>query len=362
MMAPYVCAKQDDWDAILPYAVHAYRTNRHAVTKVTPFAAMVGHEARTVDSVACGPLENVDEEERQKRRKTARELAIQHTQHAQEKREQRVNRHRLDDIFEVGQMVRQRVHAARRTADIGDGGEKPVTAKLSIKWRGPFVIESKRGHQVTLKRPWREQLKRIANITDLEPWFTDERFNEARNFGPFSDKQEGNDDVVDEQDYIVSQIVDHKDANGQRLYLVSWEGYEDVRYNEWIPRGNFGRNNSLLFEYEQGLLRTQASDADQTVLDVRRALDIGEMVVDRERPDAADEAQASGVASTPASPTAQPKREKANSSRQKATRVRGREDWASTPPRTRSRSGAATSTTRFDRASGGAIVDKRRKQ
>lgn len=120
---------------------------------------------------------------------------------------------------------------------------------------------------------------------------------------------------------------------------------------------------SSIGEYAVRLLvRSRRVVADRELLHVRRAPDIGEMVIEGERPDVADEAQSGGTASTPVSSTAQPKRQKAKSKRRKATRARDWEDWASDPPRTRSHSGAAAVVTRFDKASGGAIVDKRRKR
>jgi hypothetical protein len=41
--------------------------------------------------------------------------------------------------------------------------------------------------------------------------------------------------AIEEELYEVEEIRDHKDENGQRLYLVKWVGYGE-RENDWLPQ------------------------------------------------------------------------------------------------------------------------------
>lgn len=278
MLAPYVCAQQSDWDEVLMYATFAYRTNRHATTKVSPFKAMFGHEARIPEDHVMGPLNVVDEQIRRENRELAGVLARHHLDHALQIREERVNADRLADPFKEGQLVRRRVFAARRTAHVGEGGEVPLTAKLAKKWQGPFVIKEKRGHQLVLARPWRSSMIRLANINDVEPWFTAQRFKAAVDYTALSAGGDADDgDVDEEEEYVLADILNHRESELGREYLVSWEGFEDVRYNLWIPRINFGADNDKLFNYEASLIRGNVASVDPEVVRLNRARDLREV-------------------------------------------------------------------------------------
>lgn len=61
-------------------------------------------------------------------------------------------------------------------------------------------------------------------------------------------------DFVDQEDYTVEKILGFKRHQGEKLYLVKWEGYP-VDQCTWEPLGNLEGSKSLVQEFERNRLR-----------------------------------------------------------------------------------------------------------
>ena len=61
MLSFYTSRHQKDWDANIPYVLHAYRTSEHASTRETPFYLMFGRHARHFHDLAFSPMDDKEQ-------------------------------------------------------------------------------------------------------------------------------------------------------------------------------------------------------------------------------------------------------------------------------------------------------------
>lgn len=253
MMAPFVCYAQNDWDSYVSAACFAYRTAVHATSKFSPYKLMFGWESRQpMDVVFSNEPKSVPLEEWMDRIHDTRIVAARNTVSAQAKTKERVDKNRSDTTFKVGDLVRARVLAGIRRDPNGTREfERDRSIKLAWKFRGPFKIESLDGHQAKLVRPMNSKATRVANIDDIETYWTNKRIENLLS-GAADSKS---DDELAEDEYYVEAIKAHRDTDsGIREYCVKWEGFDDKREDTWESLESFN-DIEIVADYEQGLLR-----------------------------------------------------------------------------------------------------------
>ena len=142
--------KPFEWDELIPSALFAYRTTRHATTKQTPFYLMYGREATYPIETALSPttsLQTTDDISDMLVQQTfevfgpleeARQLARTNIRRDQDKQQQRYNQKVKPRSYHVGSLVLQ-FRSARDATHSG---------KLEPKWDGPFRVQSVQGHGV----------------------------------------------------------------------------------------------------------------------------------------------------------------------------------------------------------------------
>ena len=56
MLSMFVNDRRDNWDALLPYVMHAYRTSVHESTGYSPFRLMMGEECSLTQDISTEEL------------------------------------------------------------------------------------------------------------------------------------------------------------------------------------------------------------------------------------------------------------------------------------------------------------------
>ena len=130
----------EDWDTYIAPILFAYRTTKHATTKIAPFFLLYGRNAKLPmdkeenegTSNMISHMENLVEKLPQQLEITKR--IVEKAQQKQKVRHDRKIRHRIN--FSIGDKVLY-YDAAK---------EKQWTGKLNPKWKGPYYI-----HQIREK-------------------------------------------------------------------------------------------------------------------------------------------------------------------------------------------------------------------
>jgi hypothetical protein len=154
-LAKSLQTSESNWDELIPSILFAYRTLKQESTKYTPFYLVHGREAQLPIDIEFqnqeqnfNPIENF--EESLNRRISAlkgifidaqiiNHRNIQHAQELQRNRQQNLKKaqtYEVNDIILLYDSAKQHVH--------GD--------KFSIRWNGPFWIQSKLGNNTYLIR------------------------------------------------------------------------------------------------------------------------------------------------------------------------------------------------------------------
>jgi hypothetical protein len=164
----------------------------------------------------------------------------------------RVDKSRIGSSFKVGDIVRARVLVGiRRDPEGTREHEKERSIKFAWKFRGPYKIIALDGHQAHLVRPMNSHATKIANIDDIEPYWTSARLDRLMS-GNADAKAT---DEIEEDVYFIRAIKAHRDTKqGKREYCVAWEGFDDLKADTWEPMDSFNELE-LIEDYELGLLR-----------------------------------------------------------------------------------------------------------
>jgi hypothetical protein len=124
----------DDWDNYVAPILFAYRTTKHATTKIAPFFLVYGRDAKLpIDPVeiegnptVINHLENLIETLPQEQEKAKQR--VEKSQRKQKDRHDKKIRHPVS--FLIGNKVLY----------YGAAKEKQWTGKLNPKWKGPYYI------------------------------------------------------------------------------------------------------------------------------------------------------------------------------------------------------------------------------
>jgi len=275
--------KQDDWDDYLAQAAFVYNITPHSSTLETPYFLMYGREPKTPLDISLKTSSSSKElEEWLSALHEVRSLVAENIKEAQEKYKKYYDKRHNEIPFKVGDKVLLHLPV------VGEGMSK----KFTHPWQGPFRI-MKRVGDVSFELVHMENPKNIqkAHAGRLKRYI--EPFEKKEEKEQIS-KEEGNDNVKDKgkeketvgvneaencqkaenketvkrrrnvkkkpkredqdcPDVEVEAILDHRDSNKGREYLIRFKGFSN-RYNEWVHVKDV-QAPELLAEYEKRMLR-----------------------------------------------------------------------------------------------------------
>jgi hypothetical protein len=140
----WVNGMQNDWDIYLPYAMFAYHTTFHSTIKETPFYMVYGRDPHTSLTKTLGIRATANTDTETYATELAQKLYDVHTKVIEIYNQ--INEERIEEgsndvpTFEVGQKV-YLYYPGVRTRKKGEDKEyKTLTAKLTKRWKGPYII------------------------------------------------------------------------------------------------------------------------------------------------------------------------------------------------------------------------------
>jgi hypothetical protein len=266
-VAKLVAYDQRNWDELLPPVLFAYRTSPHSVTNVSPFRAMTGFDARTVlDASLIKSLTKTSLEDLDDVRQVTRNFVRENDQRRLENTAAK-NAGNKPNLFKVGELVLVQKQALPEDyyvnkADRADGVESKRgnkqrrILKLADKFEGPFIVQSVDGNRLKMsshKTSLKGKNKKDVVVAEAEA----SHVKHYRLPGVTKRYITGEDDAdwqeLSNSTNTVDTIVQHKDTDDGRQYLVKWFGRRDKRNNEWLSADEFHGDRSQLIQYERGL-------------------------------------------------------------------------------------------------------------
>ena len=167
----WVNENQRDWDVYLPYAMFAYHTSFHSTMQETPFYMTFGRDPNTVLTKTLGirPEQNKDTEHYAT--ELAQRLYDVHTRVLEIYKS--INEERIEEgsevvpTFEIGQQV-YLYYPGVKNRRVGDDYErKTLAAKLTKRWRGPYIIMGRPTHVTyTIQKDGKLQNVHVERLRD----------------------------------------------------------------------------------------------------------------------------------------------------------------------------------------------------
>ena len=217
---------QRNWHLWIPFICYSYRSRVHSTTGYSPFELMFGIKMNSFsyDGSEKTELEVAELAQRALELKNLveniRPKALDFTDEKRVK--QMINQDEKSKIRKEMLNIGTRVNLKK------DG----IISKLDSRYSGPYVIISHTlGGNYKLEDATGEivegsfPLEKLKVLPELE--------------------------VIDTRSYEVEKILDHKDENGKRLYLVHWKNYDDNE-NSWVPEDRFN-TKTIINKYLKSL-------------------------------------------------------------------------------------------------------------
>ena len=171
MIAIFVGQDQRGWDKNLHAFRHAINTATQATTKVSPAFFNFGRQPQPVKSLRreIEPREGVikidpaEWQDRLKRLEALRDLVARHIDEEQEKQKAHYGRGRRRVAFDVGELVLRKQHSLSNEA-------RSFSAKLDVKYDGPFKILEVRSPEVYILETKSKKKTAMAHVSELKKW------------------------------------------------------------------------------------------------------------------------------------------------------------------------------------------------
>ena len=171
MIAIFVGQDQRGWDKNLHAFRHAINTATQATTKVSPAFLNFGRQPQPVKSLRreIEPREGVikidpaEWQDRLKRLEALRDLVARHIDEEQEKQKAHYDRRRRRVAFDVGELVLRKQHSLSNAA-------RSFSAKLDVKYDGPFKILEVRSPEVYILETKSKKKTAMAHVSELKKW------------------------------------------------------------------------------------------------------------------------------------------------------------------------------------------------
>jgi transposase InsO family protein len=241
-LRPLIDYYQDDWSDYLPIIDFAAATLLQESIGMSPFVAERGYEPRmSFDwTPATEPPTSVEAEKARQqahewvsRIQGVWELAREHMQRAQDRQKAQADRHRRDEVFEVGDTV---------MVTTKDWNLHRPNRKLADQAAGPFRIIEKVGNSYRLDLPPHikvhpvfapEKLRRAARLEPLRGQISDP---------PTPMK------VNDEDEWEVERILAVRLHYRKLQYRVKWIGHDEPD-SQWYAARNLKNSPQLLSDF-----------------------------------------------------------------------------------------------------------------
>jgi hypothetical protein len=231
---------QDNWQALLPLAEHAYNSTFHSSIGITPFYANRGYHPRLSITLQETTVPSATEQLRHLQ--AVHQQAQANIQRAQEQQVYWANKKRQDaPDFKIGDQVwllRTNITTTQ------------PSSKLDAKRLGPFPIEAKigdRAYRLTL--PPTMHIHPVFHVSLLERHKPNTL--PSRRINPPPPPVVNSDGT---ESYVVEKILDSRRyGQGRRKYLeyfVHWEGYP-ISDRSWIPASELDPSSSLVKSYHR---------------------------------------------------------------------------------------------------------------
>jgi hypothetical protein len=247
LLAKWANDRQDDWDLYVPYVLSAYRTSEHESTGDSPFYLLYGREPNAPIDISSGAPQDVMgttipqyRSELVHRLIKARSFAHAQQQRAQVSNQCSYNQGRTETRFLTGSKVLLYVPRVL----------KGRTLKLAKPWTGPYRINELRGKLVAvIQHVNNPKDVQTVNVRRLKPYHDGDSFCDS--LERLRDQQEATEEVE------IEAIVDSRESNGQRQYLVRYKGFSS-RHNVWVNQDEVHADELLpLFERSRKVQRSK---------------------------------------------------------------------------------------------------------
>ena len=242
MLRAFIDQRQTNWDLLLSAAEFAYNNSTNASTGHSPFFLNYGFHPRVpaslLEPVNCSSPSVFDF---LKSQRLALITAKENIQLAQQRQAKNADTRRRDHDFQVGDQVLLNAENIVIAAD-----RSRRSQKLLPRFIGPYTIVEQHS-PVT----FRVELPPTMKIHDV---FHVDRF---RHYQPSPEAlgqrapAKPEPEIIDgEEEYEAEEILEDKQRNNRREYLILWKGYprEDAT---WEPESNLTNCKDLLREYKR---------------------------------------------------------------------------------------------------------------
>ncbi len=288
-LSKLVGSNPNDWDLMIPYALWAYRTAKHAVTKETPYFLIYGRDPvdpldvrvkHWLNKHANNKIENYTREITQRLQEAKERVDIE-VKKAKKAQKERFDKGRIDNPFKVNDLVWWKED--KKTPD--------ENRKLKAKYRGPYKITqviSKGEHNLNVEithlnnvedknivsiRKLKLAKLRPSQIGDLPIELTKEKEPEevkpiqkpieienpkGRTFYTQQrrkNKSAKKKDIRDE--WEVEGITKEREKDGVKEYQVKWVGYKRPT---WEPASNMENAKDII---EKWNLKRKLAEAEK---------------------------------------------------------------------------------------------------
>jgi len=241
----YASRRPSDWPYMLSALEFAYNSAVQESSGMTPFAALYGHQPRSVFDmlVTRSRPRAARVEEWERDLQAVRLLMTAHLQRARARQERWADRARRDVDYHVGDSVRLSTENLRHSGAMDDAD------KFRLRWIGPFKITELIGDAaVRLALPPTMKCHDVFHVGEIELWRESDRFSDRDHPRPppvARSPGSSRDDM-----YEVERIVDCKHVGNRVLYRVRWKGYPPEE-DTWEPPGFLEDVRDLIQEYLQ---------------------------------------------------------------------------------------------------------------
>jgi Integrase zinc binding domain/Chromo (CHRromatin Organisation MOdifier) domain len=228
----YTSLEQMNWAKLLPSAEYAYNNSRSSSTKVTPFMALYGYNPELRFDIEDNTTKREAPAARDRviRLKELRDRLVEELLESQERQAKYYNQRHLPKLFKRGDLVKLSTRNLRLK-----------NKKLQPRWIGPIRILERIGSQAyRLALP-----EKYARLHDVFPIQFIEEYKPRDDIPPLPLP-----DLEDEEEFEVEEIKDKAIIQGQKHYLVKWEGWP-TEYNQWIPEGDMEHARLAIQRYEK---------------------------------------------------------------------------------------------------------------
>lgn len=230
----YAVDKPNEWVRMLHEAEFAYNNSNHSSIGCSPFQALYGYHPRMIEYVPERMKTHVNGvKERLVAIAAVRKTLREHWEKAVSVQQRHYNKRHTPQVFEVGQIV------GLSTAHFKfKQGKKlsPTYIRVKVLEKvGPLA------YRIELPKKY-GRVHDVFPVSSLEPWR--DRVAEQNKALPLPELDD------EQEEWVVEDIVRHREDRGAIEYLVKWEGWP-VEYNTWEPKEHLKNAPAILKRYEK---------------------------------------------------------------------------------------------------------------